>query len=132
MPTEANKDLVRRQIEAVFNRGDADAIPEFWGSDLQEWAASTSRMLRTAFPDFHIAVERLVAEGDTVVAQMRWTGTHRGPFLGFPVTVKSFEITAFRIYRIAGGRIVETTAVQDRLGMLQQLGLIPAPGQGDR
>ena len=132
MPTDANKDLVRRQIEAVFNRGDADAIPEFWSSDLQEWAASTSRMLRTAFPDFHIAVERLVAEGDTVVAQMRWTGTHRGPFLGFPVTGKPFAITAIRVYRIAGGKIVESVAVRDRLGMLQQLGLVPSPGTADR
>ena len=128
MSTEANKDLVRRQIEAAFNQGDAEAIGEFWGSDLQEWAATTSQMLRTAFPDFHIAVERLVAEGDTVVAQMRWTGTHRGPFLHFPVTGKPFDITAIRVYRIVDGKIVESMAVQDRLGMLQQLGLIPTPG----
>lgn len=132
MSTEANKDLVRRQIEAVFNRGDAEAIPDFWGSHLQEWAATTSRMLRTAFPDFHIAVERLVAEDDTVVAQMRWTGTHRGPFLSFPITGKAFEITAIRVYRISGGKIVESTAVQDRLDMLQQLGLVPMPEQSDR
>ena len=59
---------------------------------------------------------------------MRWTGTHQGPFLSFPVTGKSFEITAIRIYRIADGKIVKSTAVQDRLGLLQQLGLISGPG----
>ena len=127
MSIEANKDLVRRQIEAVFNRGDTDAIPQYWSADLQEWAASTSQMLRTAFPDFHIAAEQMVGEGDTVVAQMHWTGTHRGPFLRFPVTGKPFEVTAIRIYRITDDKIVESTAVQDRLGMMQQLGLVPGP-----
>ena len=130
--TDANKELVRRQIEAVFNRGEAEAIPTFWAADFQEWTAATSQMLPTAFPDFHIAIERLVAEGDTVVAQMRWTGTHQGPFCGFPLTGKAFEITAIRIYRRADGKIVESVAVQDRLGILQQLGLVPIPGKGDR
>ena len=54
MTLAANKDLVARQIEAVWNRGDATAIADYWSPDLQEWAHQTQHMLRTGFPDFHI------------------------------------------------------------------------------
>ena len=88
-------------------------------------AHQTQQMLRTGFPDFHITIEALIAEQDQVVARMRWTGTHHGPFLHLPPSGKAFDSMAIRIYRIAAGKIVESVAVQDRFEMLTQLGVLP-------
>ncbi len=85
-------------------------------------------MLRTAFPDFRITIEDLIAEGDKVVAHMVFSGTNDGPFLGRPSTGKSASWTAIRIYHLADGKIVDTVAMQDRLGLMQQLGFVPSQG----
>jgi predicted ester cyclase len=50
---------------------------------------------------------------------------HRGTFAGVPPTERRIEYGAMRFYRIGGGRVVASWAVQDRLGLFQQLGLVP-------
>jgi predicted ester cyclase len=65
---------------------------------------------------------------------IRWTmsGTHQGELMGIAATGKRMTVTGFDLFRIAGGKIVEMWQDADQLGMLQQLGAIPAPGQSDR
>jgi len=84
----------------------------------------------TAFPDLRFTVEDLIAEGDKVVA--RWTSqwTHRGDLQGIAPTGKEGATTGIAILRIVGGKLVEEWAQMDMLGMMQQIGAIPAPGQG--
>jgi steroid delta-isomerase-like uncharacterized protein len=83
--------------------------------------------LRAAFPDIHFTIEDQIAEGDRVVT--RWTAraTHTGEYQGIPPTGKQFSLTGIDIDRIANGKVVECWPIADELGVLQQLGVIPAP-----
>lgn len=86
-------------------------------------------MFRTAFPDLHSTVEDQVAEGGKVVT--RWTarGTHRGSLMDIPATGKTVTMSGITINRLAGSKIVETWNTFDQLGLMQQLGVVPPPGQ---
>jgi predicted ester cyclase len=85
------------------------------------------KALRSAFPDLKITLGLQVAEGDLVVQQATTTGTMKGAFAGMPPSGKKATWEAIHITRIKGDKIVEHWAVQDQLGMLQQLGFIPTP-----
>ena len=82
----------------------------------------------TAFPDVRVTVEFQIAEGDMVVTRWKSHATHTGSLFGMPATNKSSTVTGITIYRIAGGKIVETWTNFDALGMMQQLGVVPAMG----
>ena len=81
--------------------------------------------LHQAFPDLHITVEDLIAEGNKVVARDTVTGTHRGDYMGIPPTGKSITYNEIFIVRLADGRIAETWGVVDVLSQMRQLGAIP-------
>ena len=83
----------------------------------------------TAFPDIRATIEDMVAQGDKVVIRWSVQGTNTGSLFGMPTTGKSATITGITIDRIAEGKLVESWDELDQLGMLQQLGVIPAPGQ---
>jgi predicted ester cyclase len=87
------------------------------------------RMLHTAFPDYHITIEDVVAEGDKVVLRFHWSGTHKGEFMGIAPTGNKVTVTAMSMHRIEGGKEAEQWGELDRLGMMQQLGVVPPPEQ---
>jgi predicted ester cyclase len=139
---EATNKATVRQIDDVLNSGDLELIfktidelmapdalihtplrIEATGAELakQLWA----RLLR-AYPDLHVAIEDLVAEGDKVVSRNTVTGTHQGEHMGIPPTGKSVTYNEVIINRFADGRIVETWAVVDVLAQMRQLGAVPA------
>jgi steroid delta-isomerase-like uncharacterized protein len=144
-----NKALVRRAIEEVWDQGQFDVIEELYasafvghqaGADIagQQWDIAAGAhayirqyfsLLHEAFPDIHFDIEDQIAEGDRVVT--RWTAraTHLGPYQGMPATGKAGVVTGVTIYRVADSKIVEGWTNLDELGMLQQLRLLPAPGQ---
>jgi predicted ester cyclase len=86
-------------------------------------------MYLTAFPDFHLMVEDMIAEGDRVVARFTMRGTQQGVFMDIRPTGKQVMVTAIDINRIAGGKSIEHWLEMDTLGLLQQLGVVPTPGQ---
>jgi steroid delta-isomerase-like uncharacterized protein len=142
MSTDANKAIIRRYIEQLNGRNDA-VIDELVAADvivstLHALSADASRpsvgrdVVRqgyrrniTAFPDYQVTVEQLIAEGDLVV--MHWThrGTHTGDFLGVPATGREIRGAAISIYHIVDGTIAEMQALWDQAEIWQQLGLIP-------
>ncbi len=145
MSIEENKTLVRRLLEEVWNRENlaaADEVlaPSFVDHSPYPGHASGDKQAFTdsraafheAFPDLQFSIQDLIAEGDKVVARWRMHGTHQGEYLGFPATDKQFTITGISIYRIADGKIAEAWVEPNMLGLLQQLGQIPPPGQADR
>ena len=83
---------------------------------------------KTAFPDFHATVEDAVAEGDRVSTRGTFTGTHLGEFNGIPATGKSIRVGFIDIWRLENGQAVENWVQIDMLGLMQQIGVIPAPG----
>jgi predicted ester cyclase len=75
--------------------------------------------------------EDTVVEGDKVLVRWRSTGTHEGELMGIPPTGRRVTMTGFDLFRIEGGKIAEMWQEADRLGLLQQLGVILPPGQGE-
>jgi predicted ester cyclase len=129
MSIEDNRALVRHWYEEVFNKKNVAAIDEFIAPNQIERAKQTITMYLSAFPDLHITVEDMIAEGDKIVARLTMRGTHQGAFLGIPPTGKQVTGTAIDINRITGGKSVEHWNNSDTLGLLQQLGVVPLPGQ---
>jgi predicted ester cyclase len=84
-------------------------------------------MLRAAFPDLHFTIEDQIAAGDRVVTRWTANGTHNGEFQGISPTGKQITIAGIDIDRLANGKVVECWPVADELGLLRQLGAIPAP-----
>jgi deazaflavin-dependent oxidoreductase (nitroreductase family) len=82
----------------------------------------------SGFPDLQLTTEDMVAEGDKVAIRNTWRGTHQGAFQGLPPTGKYVTFTGTDLFRFAGGKIAEQWADLDALGLMQQLGAIPAIG----
>jgi steroid delta-isomerase-like uncharacterized protein len=139
MSTEENKALVRRAYEAL-NQGNWEVTYEAFSPDIVVHNASTTMQgleaykqfvsaFLTAFPDARFTLEDVIAEGDTVVVRHTWRGTHTGNFRGIPPTGKQVSGTAIIITRNVNGKAVELWSNYDDLGLLQQLGVVPLPGQ---
>jgi len=79
-----------------------------------------------AFPDMDITVDGMIAEGDWVAVYYTGIGTHQGDLLGIPPTGKQVSASAILSLRIEDGKIVEDRIDGDKLGLLQQLGVIPS------
>jgi predicted ester cyclase len=121
MRTRENKDLVVRLIEEVWNAGKLDALPELWAEETRDEALAMRDLLTAAFPDLRVDIDDLIAEDDQVVARLTFSGTHQGEFRGIAPTGRSISFSAVRIYRLTGGKIVGSWAVQDALGLVSQL-----------
>ena len=83
-------------------------------------------MMRGGFPDIQWTVEEMVAEGDKVAARFTMRGTHQGTFFGVPPIGKTIAVQAMNIYRLSDGQFVEEHGQPDMLGLLQQIGAVPA------
>jgi predicted ester cyclase len=82
-----------------------------------------------AFPGNQLALDDVVAEGEQVACRFTVQGVHRGDLQGIPPTGKDVRVDGITILRFAGGKCVERWNQADFLGLLHQLGAIPAPGQ---
>jgi len=135
--SEQNKAQVRRVVEEIYNQGNLDVVDEVTVADLVIHASSQDirgrdgakryvAALRAGFPDLRLTIEDQIAEGDMVVT--RWTarGTHTGEFEGIGLTGRAISVAGTDIDRIVGGRTVECWTHVDQLGLMQQLGALPA------
>ena len=142
MATDENKAIVRRYLQEVVSLGQFERTGEFVADTyvrhdpsqpaevrgLAALAALNVR-LRAPIPDLQLTIEDLLAEGDKVVTRLVARGTHRGELQGLAPTGRPVVATAIVIHRLAGGKIVEEWVQMDTLGLLQQLGAVPAPVQ---
>ncbi|HXF61334.1 MAG TPA: ester cyclase [Caldilineaceae bacterium] len=141
MSSTENKALVRRFLEEVANQGNLAVIDELYApsyrnhrhlppgvaADRAGWKQLMA-IYRAGFPDLHFTIEDEIAEGDKVVIRWAVTGTQRGAFMGMAPTGKPIAVGGIWISRISDGQISEEWGVSDQLGMLQQLGVVPASG----
>jgi steroid delta-isomerase-like uncharacterized protein len=144
MSTEANEALVRQYVQQVENGHNLAALDEFMSDDLvdhsvppglppgREGTRQVFTMYIAAFPDLQATIDDLIAAGDKVVIRGTVCGTHQGELMGIPATRKRVTFTGIHIFRIAGGKIAEHWLEMDTLGLLQQLGAVPAPAQAGR
>lgn len=135
---KANKALVRRWFEEVWNKGRAEAIDEMFASDGIAHGLSGDaenplkgpanfkpfhEMFRGAFPDVEVIVEDTIAEADKVAARCSVRGKHAGDHLGVAATNAPVDFSGISIVRIKDGKIVEAWNNFDFLRMNQQIGL---------
>lgn len=140
MSTEKNKALVRRLIEEAWNQGNIAVIDELLSPDYRlhiDAPGATNRegykqavsMYRAAFPDFRFVIEDMIAEGEKVVIRATMSGTQEGEFMGNAPTGKKLTMTAISIRHLKEGKIDEEWVETNMLSFLQQMGVIPPPGQ---
>jgi predicted ester cyclase len=142
MATDENKAIVRRFNDEFISQGNMDVFHELLASDVIDHTALPGfppgaegvkhlffGVYRAAFPDLRVEIYDQVAEGDTVVTRKAFHGTHRGPLMEIPPTGKHVTIQVIDIVRVGNGKIVEHWSVVDQLGLLHQLGVIPALGE---
>lgn len=137
--SEENKAIARKFIR-MMELGDPSMADEILAADFYnhtvpepsagiEGAKATAAMMKNAVPDAKAKIEFQVAEGDKVVTHYKWSGTHQGEFLGIPATGKPISWTITTTFRIADGKIHEAWANYDQWGVMQQLGVVPPPGE---
>jgi predicted ester cyclase len=134
MSTQHHQTALREVIEEAFNRGNYAVLRQHFKPDFVEHQFGLHatiegmqgdiQFLRTAFPDFNLTIEELVAEADKVWVRMTARGTNRGGFMG-PPNGKTFEVAVFDECRFEDGQIVEHWGSPDRFALLAQLDLLP-------
>ena len=140
--SEENKALVRRWFEELFNQENLSVADEIVAQDhvahdpvLPDLPAGPEgdkqvvNLYHGAFPDASITVEDQIAEGDRVATRWTGRGTHQGELMGVPASGNRVEITGMTINRLSGGKIAESWTNYDAMGMMQQIGAVPSPGQ---
>ena len=136
--SEQNKAIVRRLFEEI-DRSKGTPAADLVSPDMithmagapgpmgLEEIGQMSGMFYGAFPDLQHVIQDQVAEGDKVVSRLTVRGTHRGDFQGVPPSDKQIEMHPIAIHRLAGGRITEQWINSDMMGLMQQIGAVPAP-----
>ena len=144
MGTEENKAIVRRVSEQAVGGGDLGVMDELVADDFvdhsalpgtppgREGAKAFVRTFHAGLPDLSLTNEDIIGEGDKVVHRYVLRGTHQGEFMGIPPTGNRVEVHGIDELRVSGGKIVERWGHVDELGLMQQLGVIPAPEQAGR
>jgi steroid delta-isomerase-like uncharacterized protein len=134
-PIDANKALVRRAIG--YNHGAADEGTSIFAPDFVAYMPGQPPMDRATFehfvggvtngmPGYTYEIHDQIAQGDLVANRVTWRGVHSGNLAGVPATGRSIELRGINMFRVTDGRVVEQWAQLDMLGLLQQIGAIPA------
>ena len=139
--SESNAVPIRRFIEEGVHQRNIAVIDEVFAPDFLNHNAipgtaadlggykDSFRVLLAAFPDLRITIEDLISEGDKLAARVTLRATHMGDLMGISPTGKQITVTAIAIVRISGGKIAERWEQLDMLGLMQQLGAVPAHGE---
>jgi predicted ester cyclase len=132
------KENYRQYIEGVWHQKDLATIDRLFAADYVDHAAPPMQepgipgakwiigYFLNAFPDVEIRIAEMIVEGDKLVARLSSQGKHQGELFGLPPTQKQFQTTGIHIVRFEGEKMAEHWANHDDLGLLRQLGAIPA------
>ncbi len=136
---QENSALIRRWFEEVWNHGRMETIDEMASPDVvghgqaqhdtvigREQFRTFATEFRRAFPDLNVKIDHILEQGDKAAARWTATMTHKGEFLGFAPTGKKVTITGTSTQRFSNGKIVEGWDNWDQLGLLVQIGAVPA------
>ena len=137
--TDEVTEIVRRDPEEIWTKGNLDAIDETFAEEfvLHDPSSDNTPLgrdeyreyvesYREAFPDMEYTVEAMIADGETVALRYTARGTHEGAFLGVEPTGERVEVSGMEMYRVEADEIVEMWTSYDALGLFQELGVIPS------
>jgi predicted ester cyclase len=140
MSAETNKAASRRFYEEIINQKKLALVDEVAGANYvshgfppglppgREGLKAFVGAFHAAFPDGHLTIDQMIAEGDTVATRLTFHGTHTHEFMGIAPTGKKVTVPALDMARFEGGKLVEHWGGPDQMSLLQQLGVIPKMG----
>ena len=134
--SEQNKAVVRRIVEDHWNKKNPALIGELFATNCafhtpdgalqgQDGARQLYNAYTTAFPDFSLRTDDILADDNRVVVRYTFTGTHKGPLAAVPASGKQANVQGIVIFRLAGGRADEVRFVWDKFALMQQIGALP-------
>lgn len=137
---EQNRETYLRELTYVVNEGRMEMVDELIAPDYRNNSAPPGapqgraairgylKLMKTAFPDRKVKNEMLLCAGDYVIVRSTVTGTSLGPYFGRPPTGKTFSVMGTDIYLVRDGMLRARWGNEDALGMMTQLGYVPAEG----
>jgi predicted ester cyclase len=130
MTPAENKEILEGYYARVFNGRELDAIDEYWASgEVAERVKRGCLSYFDAFPDLHIALEELIAEGDRVFVRTTMTGTQDGEYKGIAPTGRNVAADGAEVFRLTDGKIVGYWCLTDVAGLMRRLTEEPAVAQ---
>ena len=142
MTTQQAKAIVQHMVRHGMIEGDIEAALAAYAPDFRyhnpvlrsmppmsglDAIRALMSMARVAFPDMRYRIDALIGDGEMVAVLYSWTGSHRASLGGVPATGRRVETTGAIVCRVSGERIVEQWDIDDRLDVMDQLGLLPKP-----
>ncbi len=140
--SQDSKQVIRRFVEEYQSRGDVGVAEDLLAADFvdhspfgpfppdRDGVLALFTMLRVAFPDLHAVIHdqavEPAGEGDNVWTRKTFHGTHKGEFMGIPATGQAVAFDVIDVVRVHDGKMCEHWNVVDALGLMQQLGAVPA------
>jgi|ERR1051325_1201534 steroid delta-isomerase-like uncharacterized protein len=137
--SEQNKAVVRRVFENHWNMKNAALVSDLFAPTVTlhtpdgaltglEGASLLLQTYGQAFPDFHLAIEEMIAEADKVVVRYAFTGTHLGFLADIPASGKRAAVSGITIFRVVDGRVTDGNFLWDKYALLQQVGALGSTG----
>ena len=139
MSIESTEAVMKRFVEFI-NTGDEQLARQVIASEAVFYAPTHPEplrgpddylgllaIMRNGFPDIQWRLEETITEGNRVAARFTMRGTHRGDFFGIPPTGKKISVQALNFYHLNDGQIVKEQGQPDLLGIMRQIGAVPAP-----
>lgn len=120
--SEEHKQLVRDYYARIMNGRELDAVGDFFADErIVEMVRQGCFRYFEAFPDLHIALDDVIAEGDRVFVRSTFTGTHDGEYKGIPPTGRHVASESAEVFRIADGMFVGYWCLSNVAGLMRQL-----------
>jgi predicted ester cyclase len=139
MSTEQNKAIIKKNFDILLNEGNRDIIDELYAADVivhDPFMGTVSGidtfrqllgMFDAAFPGHRVKVHHILAEGDLVSVVHTHLAKHTGQFMHLAPTGREVSVNGIEVFRLANGKIAEFWRHDDDIGLMIQLGAIPAP-----
>lgn len=123
MSATENKTLIRNYLNTISGHAKPVDLLDLYISDSDHTLKHHIVGAESAFPQYEMDAEDVIAEGDRIVVRFTIRGVHKGDFMGIPPTGRQIEVPGIIIYRIADGKIAEHWIQTDAMAMMQQLGV---------
>jgi steroid delta-isomerase-like uncharacterized protein len=134
---QKNKDIVRRWADEVFNKHNLDFMSRGYDDDyinfnpypgqgdtIDPFRELMAEFLN-AYPDMHVTIDDLIADGNTVISIGTFTGTNKGPFMGIPPTGQRVVSRRIDVFRLSGSKIIERWGTGNDIPKLRVVGAVP-------
>ena len=133
--SEQNKSVVRRIVEEHWNEKKPSLVAELFDAKATVYTPDgplhgldgASQLLAaysTAFPDFRLNIDELLADGDKITLRWTFTGTQNGPLGGIAASGKSVSVPGIAIFQVASGKAREVRMLWDKYALMQQIGAL--------